>query len=629
MAFTPQFLDEIRSRVSLSELIGRRTKLVKKGREYSGLCPFHNEKSPSFTVNEEKGFYHCFGCGVHGDQVEFVKQNEGVSFREAVERLADMAGLALPVERPEDRARQKQAATLYEVMEAATGWFVSQLASQGGTHARDYLDRRQVSGAARETFRLGFASNSRTALKEALLARGISEALMLEAGLVIKLEDGRPAYDRFRDRIIFPIADRQGRVIAFGGRALGDAPAKYLNSPDTPLFHKGSILYNMAAARRKAFDAGYVIVAEGYMDVIALAEAGFENAVAPLGTAITEDQLRILWQMAPEPVMCLDGDTAGIRAAYRSAERALPMLKPGYSLRFAMLPEGVDPDDLVRSQGHAAMQELVARAVPLSELLWNKEFQDHKLETPEQKAAFEAALVKTTDQMQDQTVRGYYQKYFKNRLWNWGREGKSSRKSAYQGPQKDKRFGRFANQNRFSGQKAGLIGAKPVGVNWGRGEKLLILTVLNHPQILDSYFDAFAGLHVSSGNLDRLHHAIIEIATSESDLDYEGMKHHLSNRGLSDLLVVLERSTDRALDWFVARDTALEDATKGWLHLLARQKREMLVSEVKIAEKVFGEEATRENLDRLKQAKQTLQEAEGTEADLEGFGVASGRDTGN
>ncbi len=628
MAFSQQFLDEIRNRVSLSELIGRRTKLVKKGREYSGLCPFHNEKSPSFTVNEEKGFYHCFGCGAHGDQVEFIKQTEGLSFRDTIERLADLAGLDMPVERPQERERQKRAATLHDVMEAAANWFSSQLMSQNGSGARGYLDRRQVSEGARTQFRLGFAPSSRTAMKEALLARGVSEDLMIEAGLIIKPDGDKATYDRFRDRLMFPITDRQDRVIAFGGRALGDAPAKYLNSPDTPLFHKGHILYNMASARRKAFDTGQVVVAEGYMDVIALAEAGFDHAVAPLGTAVTEDQLRILWQMAPEPIMCLDGDSAGWRAALRTAERALALLKPGYSLRFALMPEGVDPDDLIRSEGSTAMAEILGRALPLSELLWRKEMQDRKLDTPEQKAAFERALAEIAEQMEDQTVRGYYQQYFKDRLWTWNREQKKAAFENANKGRKDNRFGRFANQKRDFGSKRGLIGAAPVGNNWGRGEQLMVLAVLNHPEILDKYFEDFASLQMSSGSLDRLHHAIIEIATSESDLDYEGMKHHLTNRGLSDLSHGLEQSAGESLDWYVTRGAALEDATTGWLHLLARQKRDLLTAEVKVAQELFGNEATRQNLDRLTHAKKALHEAEGTEADLDGFGVASGRETG-
>ncbi|MEP3247283.1 MAG: DNA primase [Sneathiella sp.] len=628
MAFPPQFLEEIRNRVSLVDLISRRTKLTKKGREYSGLCPFHNEKTPSFTVNEDKGFYHCFGCGAHGDQVEFLKQTEGVSFPEAIERLADLAGLAMPVQDRQEQQRQKRAATLHEVMEAAASWFEAQLTSQAGTGARAYLERRQVSPEATAAFRLGFAPSSRTAMKEALIARDIPENLLIEAGLVIKPDDGRGSYDRFRDRLMFPIGDRQGRVIAFGGRALGDAPAKYLNSPDTPLFHKGHILYNMADARKKAYDAGNVIVAEGYMDVIALAEAGFKQSVAPLGTAVTEDQLRILWKMAPEPIMCLDGDAAGWRAALRAAERALPLLVPGQSLRFALLPEGVDPDDLIKEQGREAMADIVSKALPLSELLWKKEFDQHPHDTPEQKAAFERSLMGLCADMQDQTVRDYYTRYFKDRLWKWNRASGKSQNKRERPKKSGERFGRFANQNqRFASNQASET---PIAraTKIGRGEELLLLTIVNHPEILESYFDEFASMQLSSADLDRLHRAIIEIAASESDLDYDSMKHHLSIRSHFDLVQKMGNLTTGALDWFVGRDAALEDATRGWLHLLARYKREFLRKELVIAEEVFGKDATRENLDRLNAARNALQSAEGSEADLDGFGVASGRETG-
>ncbi|GLQ06279.1 DNA primase [Sneathiella chinensis] len=626
MAFPPQFLEEIRNRVSLADLIGRRTKLVKKGREYSGLCPFHNEKSPSFTVNEEKGFYHCFGCGAHGDQVEFVKQTEGVTFVEAIERLAELAGMQVPAQSPQEQRKQKKAATLHEVMETAATWFTAQLGGAVGTGAREYLDLRQVGQKARDGFRLGYAPQSRTALKEALLARGIDESLMLEAGLIIKPDDGRPTYDRFRDRLMFPIGDRQGRVIAFGGRALGDAPAKYLNSPDTPLFHKGYVLYNMAEARRKAYDAGSVIVAEGYMDVIALAEAGFENAVAPLGTAVTEDQLQYLWKMAAEPIMCLDGDSAGWRAALRAAERALPLLKPGHSLRFALLPGGVDPDDLIKQQGAEAMKEVLGQALPLSDLLWRKEFEGRDLGTPEQKAAFEAALFALCDQIEDQTVRTYYQKHFKDRLWTWSRQSRSSSFSPKGGQEKANRFGRFANQ-KGSGHRP--ASSKPVlsGTgSRGRREELLLLTVINHPEILENHFEDFAALQLSSADLDRLCRAIIEIATSESSLDYEGMSHQLSIRGLGEIVSRMEKSKVSSLDWFVEAGVALEDVTRGWLHILARHRHEALVQDIKLAQGQLEKEFTTENFERLRMAKAALEQAEGKEAELDGFGVASGRD---
>jgi len=628
MAFPPQFLDEIRSRVSLAELIGRRTKLIKKGREFSGLCPFHNEKSPSFTVNEEKGFFHCFGCGAHGDHVDFVRQTEGVEFPEAIERLADLAGLQMPVQRPEEKKQQQKTATLHEVMEVAAKWFVSQLAGQIGLGARKYLEKRALSPSAIEEFRLGYAPNARTAMKDALLARGISEVLQIEAGLIIKPDNGRESYDRFRDRLMFPIGDPRGRVIAFGGRALGDAPAKYLNSPETPLFHKGSVLYNMASARKHAFDNGNVVVAEGYMDVIALSSAGIQQSVAPLGTAITESQLQVLWRMAPEPTMCLDGDAAGWKAALRAAERALPMLKPGFSLRFSLLPDGLDPDDLIQQQGVDAIREVLVNALPLSELLWKKEFQDRELKTPEQKAAFEAALLGLCDQISDETVKGYYHKHFKERLWKWSQGESESRSQGWNKGKTAKRFERFANQK--DGKYKKNTHSTPIRLEkkLGRGEELLILAVVNHPEILESCFEDFAAMQLSSGHLDRLRRGIIEIATSESNLDYEGMKHQLTIRGLVDLIGKLKQLTSESLDWFVETDAALEDARRGWQHLLARHKRESLVRDLKLAQEQLEEDVTHENLDRLKVAQKAIEEAAGNEVDLDGFGIASGKETG-
>ncbi|PHQ71941.1 MAG: DNA primase [Sneathiella sp.] len=625
MAFPPQFLEEIRSRVSLADLIGRRTKLTKKGREHSGLCPFHNEKTPSFTVNEEKGFYHCFGCGANGDLIEFVMQTEGVGFPEAIERLAGIAGLAMPIERPEDREQQKRAATLHEAMELAAKWFSSQLAAPSGTGARQYLERRQVSSEAIDTFRLGHASSSRTALKEALIARGVTEATLIEGGLVIKPDDGRDSYDRFRDRLIFPISDRRGRVIAFGGRALGDAPAKYLNSPETPLFHKGHVLYNMASARQKAFDAGNIIVAEGYMDVIALSEAGFSQSVAPLGTAITEDQLKILWHMAAEPIMCLDGDEAGWRAALRAAERSLPLLKPGFSLRFALLPKGVDPDDLIRDQGPEAMRQVLETASPLSEILWRKETDNRPVDTPERKAALERSLYALCDQMTDATVQGHYRNYFKDRLWTAFRAQRSTPQKPYGGGQSGNRFGRFANQRTDSHRNSPSQLKSRGAVTTGRGEELLVLTVINHPEIIENYFDEFAGLQLKAPHLDRLLRSIIDIAAIESSLDYEAMAHHLAKRKLSEQVKVIERAVTTSLDWFADPSAAYEDALSGWRHILARHKRDGLEKDLQLAERQLGDEATAENMDRLKLAKQTLQDAAGNEADLDGFGLASGR----
>jgi DNA primase len=362
MTIPPAFLDEIRARVPLAEVIGRRVRLKKRGREHEGLCPFHNEKTPSFTVSEQKGFFHCFGCGAHGDVLGFVMRSEGLSFPEAVEKLAAEAGLSVPQSSPEERARQRRSADLLEVLEQATQWFEQQLAGAEGSAARAYLEQRGVSPATTAAFRLGFALDRRGALRKAMNAKGIGDSQQVEAGLLKLPEDGGAPRDYFFDRVIFPIADRRGRIIAFGGRALGESKAKYLNSPETALFHKGRVLYNLARARQAAHDSGELIVTEGYMDVIALSQAGFPGAVAPLGTALTEAQIAELWRLAREPVICLDGDAAGRRAGLRAALTALPALAPDRSLRFALLPEGEDPDSLLASQGAAALRRTLDAA---------------------------------------------------------------------------------------------------------------------------------------------------------------------------------------------------------------------------------------------------------------------------
>ena len=396
--FPPQFLDEIRARVPMEGVIGKRVRLVRRGRELLGLCPFHNEKTPSFTVNEEKGFFHCFGCGAHGDVIGFVMRDEGLAFPEAVERLAGDAGLALPARDPRAEAREKQRHSLFGVVEAAAKWFEAELAGPRGDAARRYLQARSVDEATRAQFRLGYAPDSRTALRTRLEKDGITEAMMVEAGLLIAPDDGRTPYDRFRARVIFPICDRRGRVVAFGGRALGDVQPKYLNSPETPLFAKGSLLYGQHLAAPAARKANRAIAVEGYMDVIALHQAGIAEAVAPLGTALTENQLEALWRLADDPVLCFDGDEAGARAAARAVERALPRLNAKRSLRFATLPAGQDPDTMVRDRGRQAMAEIVDGALPLSDQLWAMAVSGRSLDTPEARA-------RISKQLQDQIER--------------------------------------------------------------------------------------------------------------------------------------------------------------------------------------------------------------------------------
>jgi DNA primase len=417
MRFTPQFLDELRARLAVSEVVGRRVKLRKQGREFIGLSPFNKEKSPSFTVNDSKGFFHDFSSGKHGDIFGFVMETEGVSFPEAVERLAQLAGVALPKVSREDEQRSARAKTLHDVMELAAKFFEAMLAKKAGAKARGYLADRGIDAATQIKFRLGYASNERFALKEHLGSHGIPVADMVEAGLLIAGDDIPVPFDRFRDRVMFPITDLRGRIIAFGGRALEkDAQAKYLNSPETPLFHKGATLYNIAAARQAAHDGSAVVVVEGYIDVISMIGAGFPATVAPLGTALTEDQLVLLWKMADEPVLCFDGDSAGLRAAYRAVELAMPRLKPGKSLKFALLPPGQDPDDLARSGGREAVVEVIAAARAMAAMLWARETDGRTFETPERRAALEARINEVTSAIDDDSVRKYYRQDFNARL---------------------------------------------------------------------------------------------------------------------------------------------------------------------------------------------------------------------
>jgi DNA primase len=418
MAFPPGFLDELRARLSLSDIVGRKVALKRRsGAEYAGLCPFHNEKTPSFTVNDKKGFFHCFGCGEHGDAVGFVMKTEGLSFPESVEKLAREVNLPVPRATPMERERAERASSLQQVVEEAARWFQKQLRLPVGRQGLDYLRGRGLEDAAIDDFRLGFAPDSRDGLLAALKRDGVPIDKIVEAGLAIQPDDGqREPYDRFRGRVMFTINDRRGRAIAFGGRVMGAGEPKYLNSPETPLFHKGANLYCLDRAREAAAKDQPVIVAEGYMDVIALHGAGFTGAVAPLGTALTEGQLGELWKLADEPYLCFDGDNAGRRAAQRAADRALPLLRPGKSLRFVALPAGDDPDSLIRSHGPEAIRRVLGLARPLADLVWDMETDGKAADTPERRASIQAALRQRIDQIADPVVRGYYQSEMRNRL---------------------------------------------------------------------------------------------------------------------------------------------------------------------------------------------------------------------
>jgi DNA primase len=614
MAFPQSFLDEIKNRVAVSDVVGRRVKLQRRGREYVGLSPFKQERTASFTVNDDKQFYHCFATGKHGSVFDFIMETEGLSFPEAVEQLAGQAGLPMPERDPQAAQRAAAAANLIDVTEASAQWFQAQLKTPAAEAARHYLEQRGVSPELIEQFGIGYAPAGRSGLIEHLTARQIKPAQIVESGMAIQPEDGgRAPYDRFRERIIFPIQDARGRVIAFGGRAMSaDAKAKYLNSPETPLFHKGAVLFNFARARQPAYDANTVLVVEGYMDVVGLARAGLNHAVAPLGTAVTEDQIRLLWRMAPEPMMCLDGDEAGLRAAYRAIDRILPQLKPGYSVQFAILPSGKDPDDVVRDGGLEAMKDVMGRARSLIDLLWEREIEQAPWDTPERAAALKQRLRKAVALIGDKDVRALYAHEIKSRLDSL----LGTQSSGPQTPQ------RGAGRGMSRGQKNNWGARRPTHASselrrseLGRGESdfprreaVIILAVLNHPEILISHRDSFENLDLSSSELnglkfdiiDYFDHLDIDRAEQASGLDNVALTGHLNSLDKYKLVERLRQMPEAKLLTFVRQESAIEDVVSGWLETtVIHHKLRTLMAEKADVEKELEEQLIQGNQDAL------------------------------
>jgi DNA primase len=602
MAISPQFLDELRTRLAVSGLVGRRVRLVRKGREHTGLCPFHSEKTPSFTVNDDKGFYHCFGCGAHGDVISFVMESEGLSFPEAIEKLAGEAGLEVPRSTPEERVRDARRANLYEVVERACTWFESQLRSPEGRAGYDYLRGRGFDDAVIARHRLGFAPDRRGRLSAAMKAQGIDHTQLVEAGL-IKLPEGAGApkaepRDYFFNRVIFPIGDRRGRIIAFGGRSLGDGKPKYLNSPDTPLFHKGRVLYGWAVAREAARETGTVIVTEGYTDVIALVGAGFANSVAPLGTALTEEQLVELWRIADEPVLCFDGDNAGQRAAFRAARRALPLLKPGKSLRFVTLPAGHDPDSLLADQGSAAMDARLRAARPLVDLIWTMELAQGRVDTPEQKAALESRLEQHVAEIGERGVQYQYRQEMRSRL-----------RALFAPPARrdiawSSRAGRRGLPTRPHGsaERFGLAGTWPRGDMTAlrrQQEYILLALLINHPGLVDGAIEGLSDISLQSETLDRMLREILNHAVRLPELDTPTLQRHLLETGFADQLgAVLNPRLYRQAS-FVAPEAGTSDAGAALQDILDRCRSAQMISDRVAAERELAGDMTETNSDRL------------------------------
>jgi DNA primase len=632
MSFPPSFLEELRTRVPLSDIIGTRLRLTRAGREYKGCCPFHNEKTPSFYVSDDKQFYHCFGCGAHGDVIGFLMQNDRMSFPEAVESLAGQAGLTVPCDTPMDREKFDSEKRLYQMLDRTTAWFEDQLFTPGGRNALNYLYGRGLNDDAIHRFRLGYAPNETQTLIRKLLQDRYTIEELVAVGIAKKAEGRNEFYSFFRNRVMFPVGDGRGRTVAFGARVLGDGEPKYLNSTDHPLFHKGKLLYSLSRARTAITQKQPLIVVEGYMDVIAMVEAGYHGTVAPLGTALTEDQLLALWKLLPpaeardpshdySPILCFDGDSAGLRAAARAMERALPLLTSTQTIRMATLTGAKDPDDLLRQSGKASMDMVLEQAKPMIDVIWEMTLTGRSLRTPEERGSFIAAIKQHVSRIANDDLRKLYQDEIRTRVndaFGW-RKDPSQTLSAYRNePQRlgrrDMPF-RKLSQDRNGGAwlrsepSASLITRKqPAGPQRLR-ERALLAIIINYPALFDDFGEDLAHIDFSSPEFEVLRQRVIGILSVESQepLDAKELYRHLSaagetgsspDSGLASLTEVLSETTYIHVS-FARPDRSLDQARHGWKSIWNKHLREQLEGDLQSASRRYAEEASEENLTRL------------------------------
>ena len=630
MKFPPSFLDEIRARLPVSEVVRQRVKLRKQGREWAGLSPFNAEKTPSFFVNDQKGFYHDFSSSKHGDAFDFLMETEGLSFPEAVERLAGMAGLPMPVQSAESHEQEKKRSSLHEVMALAAKFFEAALHDKAGAKARGYLADRGLDAGVQREFALGYAPPDRYALRDHLAAKGVGADEMIAGGLLHHGEGIAVPYDRFRDRVMFPIHDRSGRVVAFGGRAMeASVKPKYLNSPETELFHKGSLLFNHHRARKAAHDKDEVVVVEGYVDVIAMAQVGYPNVVAPLGTALTAEQCDLLWRMAGEPILCFDGDKAGQKAAFRAIDMALPLIGAGKSLRFALLPEGQDPDDLARSSGGGALAQVIEAAKPMAEMLFQREVEGHRFDTPERRAALERRLRELTRTIVDETLRRHYWEDMEARLANFfGVAKPAPTRRAEARPGGGGRVWRpgLANQ----GPRLGIAG-QPLPKRHGLLGKprdaprdiLILAIVINHPDLLERHIEEIAALDLSNRGLVAFRDQFLTLAL-ESPASAEPPEFRQERER------ILGLAAQMPVWWCLRPEADSSDADQVLRQTLAlHRKARALNKELNLAERALAIDATPEineqNFGMLRDIKENIADLANAEAAIEGFGDLSGR----
>ncbi|CAN1541114.1 DnaG DNA primase (bacterial type) [Rhabdaerophilaceae bacterium] len=606
MRYPPSILEEIRARLPASAVVGRRVKLTKAGREWRGLSPFNAEKTPSFYVNDQKQFYHCFSSGKHGDIFSFLIETEGLSFPEAVERCASEVGVALPKASAESEARERQRVGLTDVLELAATFYEDCLKSPQGREARAYLAGRDLSADLIKRFRLGYSPAGRFALRDFLASRQVQPDAMIEAGLLVANDEIAVPYDRFRDRIMFPIQDSRGNVIAFGGRALAkDVQAKYLNSPETPIFHKGATLYNLNRARKPAHDSGMLYLVEGYVDCIALDRAGLGNVVAPLGTALTEEQLQLVWRITGELVLCFDGDKAGLRAAERALDTALPLIGGGKTLRFAFLPEGLDPDDFLRSRGAEALRDALSRPRPLVDVFVERETTRTPLETPEQRADLERRLFGAVARIANEDLRRHYRQAISERLQALFRPARAS------GTRFDGRRPGQRGQAPWTGREA--RSSEPLVLAASEGlkrnalfrpssglqmrEAALVLAAVNHHEIVETEAEVLAELILASPETRLIRSALLDLAARGTEPPY---RDALIARGLAEPLRAIEAVAATVESWTQSASdfSRVQTAWREAAHLHARQS--FLNSEIEAVSRDVAEDGGEERLERLK-----------------------------
>jgi DNA primase len=563
------FLDELRSRLRLSDIIGARVTTMRAGREFKACCPFHNEKTPSFTINDEKEFYHCFGCGAHGDHIGFLMQHDNLPFMEAVETLAAQAGMEVPKPTPQEREKFDRQDQYFKIMDAAARFFTAQLFEPKNKDVLNYLRGRDLTDETINAFRLGYAPDDGQALRAHLKSKGYNDHDLVELCLTKKSSRGKEDYGFFRDRVMFPVTDKKGRVVAFGGRVLPDhlrppqpnssyTPAKYMNSSETPLFHKGHIVYNMSNARQAVLDGKPLIVAEGYADVIALAQAGFHGSVAPLGTALTENQIELLWRMIPshdlddirEPYLCFDGDNAGQRAAFRAMERVLSILRPGVSVRFAFMPEGQDPDDLIRAKGVAAMRDVLDQAIPLHEMIWRHLTHGKDFGRPESRAALLNAIETITLPIADRTIQ-----------------------QSYRSMLKDKFYKHFRGTKNTGYKKQGDIPqvqlSRPSAGN-DMAARLALGIVIHRPDLFGEHEDDLMRFSCANQSLDLLRQHVVSILVDKQGITHDELKTALIEEGIKgDMIADLQKEM-RVHTPYVFQDDAQGHVSQGLQELLRR-----------------------------------------------------------